>query len=109
MKINAKYAVLKYVPNIERNEKINIAIVLHFPEYEQIDMTIINNWNRVKSFDDEADIQFLKKYVNDLKNQFTNNLFNDFDGMSLGNIMLLDELTYTLIFFVNFPSFLAMT
>ena len=98
MKTKVKYAVLKYVPNLERNERINIAIVLHFPESEQIDMTIINNWKRVKSFDDEADIQFLKKYVDDLKEQFTNNLFNDFDGMKLTDFMLLDELTK---YFVN--------
>ena len=63
MTSNVKYAVLKYVPNLERNERINIAIVLHFPKTEQIEMIIINNWKRVKSFDDEADIQFLKKYV----------------------------------------------
>lgn len=98
MKTNVKYAVLKYVPNIERNEKINVAIALHFPEQEQIEMTIINNWKRVKSFDDEADIQFLKRYVNDLKKQFTNNLFNDFNGMKLTDPLLLDELTK---YFVN--------
>ena len=98
MKRKVKYAVLKYVPNIERNERINIAIVLHFPDTKQLDMTIINNWKRVKHFDDEADIQFLKKYVMDLKEQFTINLFNDFDGIQLDNMLLLDELTK---YFVN--------
>lgn len=94
----AKYAVLKYVPNLERNERINIAIVLHFPDKKILEMTIINNWHRVKSFDDEADIGFLKKYVEDLKDQFTDNLFNEFDGMDLDNNLLLDELTK---YFVN--------
>ena len=98
MNSNVKYAVLKYVPNLERNERINIAIVLHFPKTEQIEMIIINNWKRVKSFDDEADIQFLKKYVEDLKEQFSKNLFNDFDGIALNNNILLDELTK---YFVN--------
>ena len=98
MKRRVKYAVLKYVPNIERNEKINVAVVLHFPDSEQIEMAIINNWKRVRNFDDEADIQFLKKYVFDLKEQFTVNLFNDFDGIQLSNILLLDELTK---YFVN--------
>ena len=68
MKTRVKYAILKYVPNIERNERINIAVTLHYPEKKQLEMTIINNWRRVKSFDDEADIRFLKKYVDDLKN-----------------------------------------
>ena len=98
MKTRVKYAILKYVPNIERNERINIAVTLHYPEKKQLEMTIINNWRRVKSFDDEADIRFLKKYVDDLKEQFTVNLVNDFDGISLDNPLLLDELTK---YFVN--------
>lgn len=98
VKSRVKYAILKYVPNVERNEKINIAVTLHFPNTKQLEMTIINNWKRVKSFDDEADIQFLKKYVNDLREQFTINLFNDFDGMSIDDPLLLDELTR---YFVN--------
>ena len=98
MKTSVKYAVLKYVPNIERNEKINIAIVLHYPETEQIEMEIINNWKRVKGFDDEADIQFLKKYVEGVKEQFSINLFNDFDGINLKDRFLLDQLTR---YFVN--------
>ena len=98
MKTRVKYAILKYVLNIERNERINIAVTLHYPEKKQLEMTIINNWRRVKSFDDEADIRFLKKYVDDLKEQFTVNLVNDFDGISLDNPLLLDELTK---YFVN--------
>lgn len=98
MKSRVKYAILKYVPNIERNERINVAITLHYPNSKQLEMTIINNWKRVKSFDDEADIQFLKKYVEALKDQFTINLINDFDGISLDDPLLLDELTK---YFVN--------
>ena len=94
----AKYAVLKYVPNLERNEIINIAVLLHYPLEEKIEMIIINNWNRVKKFDDEADIKFLKQYVEDLKQKFSNNLFNDFDGIELNNIFLIDEITK---YFVN--------
>ncbi len=98
MKSRVKYAILKYVPNLERNERINIGVTLHYPEKKQLEMTTINNWKRVKSFDDEADIQFLKKYVDDLKEQFNVNLVNDFDGFSLDNPLLLDELTK---YFVN--------
>lgn len=98
VKSRVKYAILKYVPNLERNERINIAVTLHYPKTKQLEMTIINNWKRVKSFDDEADIQFLKKYVDDLKEQFTINLTNDFDGISLDDPLLLDELTK---YFVN--------
>jgi len=98
VKSKVKYAILKYVPNLERNEKINVAVTLHSPVDKQLETTVINNWKRVKSFDDEADIQFLKKYVDDLKEQFTANLVNDFDGIELDNPILLDELTK---YFVN--------
>ena len=98
MKKRIKYAILKYIPNLERNERINIAIVLHFPDTKQLEMTIINNWKRIKYFDDEVDIKFLKDYVNDIKEQFTVNLLNDFNGISLDNPLLLDELTK---YFVN--------
>ena len=98
MKNKVKYAVLKYVPNLERNERINVAIVLHDPKTERIEMTVTSNWRRVREFDDEADISFLKKYVDDLKEQFTSNLLNDFDGMKLNDLFLLDELTR---YFVN--------
>ncbi len=98
MKTNAKYAILKYVPNLERNEKINIAVVLHFPQYQLLEMSVINNWKRVKRFDDEADLSFLKKYVDSLKNHFSVNLLNDFDNFDIDDPMLLDESTK---FFVN--------
>lgn len=98
MKARVKYGILKYVPNFERNEKINVAVVLHYPTTKQLEMVIINKWHRVKRFDDEADIQFLKRYVHNLKEQFTINLTNDFDGISLDNLILLDELTK---YFVN--------
>lgn len=98
MKTRVKYAILKYVPSIERNEKINVAVVLHCPEKKQLEMTIINNWKRVKNFDDEADTQFLKRYVEDMKEQFTVDLVNDFDGIKLDNPFFLDESTR---YFVN--------
>ena len=74
--MKVKFAILKYIPNFERNEKINIGIILHYPDTKQLDMELINKWQRVKSFDDEVDVSFLKDYVSDLKKEFTSNLFN---------------------------------
>lgn len=98
MKRIIKYAILKYIPNLERNEKINIAVILHYPTEEQLKMIITKNWKRIKNFDDEADIQFLKKYVEDIKKQITQNLFNESDGINLNDMYLLDEFTK---YFVN--------
>ena len=93
--MKVKFAILKYIPNFERNEKINIGIILHYPDTKQLDMELINKWQRVKSFDDEVDVSFLKDYVSDLKKEFTSNLFNQ---ESLNNPFLLEDLTK---YFVN--------
>lgn len=98
MKNKMKYAILKYVPNLERNERINVAVVLHDPNAKMLDMILINNWNRVRKFDDEADISFLKKYVEDLKTEFSVNLLNDDDNLDLNSFLLLDDMTK---YFVN--------
>lgn len=92
---NIKYAILKYVPNIERNERINVGIVLHSISTTELEMISINNWNRVKKFDDEVDISFLKKYVEDLKEKFNN---NSFSNKELKDNYLLDNMTK---YFVN--------
>ena len=51
---------MKYVPNYERGERINVAVVLHSPEDKYMSIKIIENWRRLKEFDDELDIKFMK-------------------------------------------------
>lgn len=93
-----KYAILKYLPNIERNETINLAIFLHSPSEKKIAMQMIDNWKRIKVFDDEADISFLKSYIKELEFNFTNNMTTLYDTSLLDDINLLDDITK---FFVN--------
>ena len=38
--MKVKFAILKYIPNFERNEKINIGIILHYPDTKQLDMEL---------------------------------------------------------------------
>ena len=97
MKRKVNYAILRYIPNYERVESINIAVVLHSPEDEYLQMKLITNFNRLKQFDDELDIEFVKSYLKSLKESFTYNLVNSCD-MNIKDKDLLKELTC---FYVN--------
>jgi hypothetical protein len=55
-----KFAVLRYVPDNNRKEFINIGLVFHSPEDRFIDLELTTNFSRVTAFDDEIDINFLK-------------------------------------------------
>ena len=64
---------MKYVPDYERDERINVAVVLHSPEDKFMSIKIIENWRRLKEFDDELDINFMKSYLKTVEEQFNYN------------------------------------
>lgn len=66
-----KFTVLRYVPDEQRQEFINLGVVLHSPEDKIIDCLFINNFNRVNKFDDEVDITFLKIVLEGVKDDFS--------------------------------------
>ncbi|OAB34109.1 DUF3037 domain-containing protein [Paenibacillus glacialis] len=68
-----KYTVLRYVPDENREEFINIGVVLHSPEDKYIDCIITTNFSRVSVFDDEIDIPFLKIVLSGVKEDFSKN------------------------------------
>jgi hypothetical protein len=66
-----KFSVLRYVPNENREEFINIGLVFHSPEDQFVDLVITNNFRRLKAFDDEIDVDFLKIVLDGLKEDFS--------------------------------------
>ncbi|WP_340004402.1 DUF3037 domain-containing protein [Paenibacillus sp. FSL K6-0276] len=68
-----KFAVLRYVPDENREEFINIGVVLHSPEENFIDCIITTNFSRVSTFDDEIDVNFLKIVLSGVKEDFSKN------------------------------------
>lgn len=66
-----KFAVLRYVPDENREEFINIGVVLHSPAESHIDCAITNNFSRVSTFDDEIDVNFLKIVLSGVKEDFS--------------------------------------
>lgn len=97
MKRKVNYAILRYVPSFERVENINIGVVLHSPEDEYLHMKLITNFTRLKQFDDELDINFIKGYFKSLEESFTYDIVNSGE-MNIKDDNLLNELTC---FYVN--------
>jgi hypothetical protein len=88
-----KYSVLRYVPDENRKEFINVGLVFHSPEDHFIDLQITNNFSRVTAFDDEIDISFLKIVLEGIKDEFTISTINGPNQKQLGDKLLLEKST----------------
>lgn len=71
MKRNLILAVVKYVPDFERNEIINVGVILHSPKDQYLKSTFVKNLSRISRFDDELDIAFFKIYTETLEEEFS--------------------------------------
>lgn len=91
MKLNAYLATIQYIPDIDRNERLNVGVVLHCPKLEYLEFGFIKNKKRLTSFDDELDIEFFEIYIEGIKNEFKNDIYNQLDIKKEG---LLDKLSY---------------
>ena len=97
MKRNVKFAIMKYIPNFERDEKINVAVMLHSQEDEFLDTKIIENWRRLKEFDDELDIDFMKSYLKTVSEEFNYNILTN-TKIKITDPLLLEKMTQ---FYIN--------
>lgn len=71
-----EYAALKYYNNIISDECLYIGMLFHNLTTDERDFRYISNFNRLKSFDDEVDLDFIKAYLRGIKNQIADNLFS---------------------------------
>lgn len=71
MKKLCKFSVLRYIPSENREEFINIGLVFHAPSDGYINFKATKNFSRVKTFDDEIDIEFLKLILEGVEEEFT--------------------------------------
>lgn len=67
-----KFTVLSYYPSIVNNENINVGMLFFCKELSYKKFYITKNIKRLSSFDDEIDIDFLKKYLKDIQDQWEN-------------------------------------
>ena len=54
------YYLVRYVPNAERGEFLNIGLLLHSPGEQYLDCLITDDFRRVKRFHPQADLEFLR-------------------------------------------------
>ena len=76
VKQKIEYAALKYYNNIISDECLYIGMLFHNLTTGKRDFRYISNFSRFQSFDDEADIEFVKAYLRGIKQQVENNIFN---------------------------------
>ncbi len=71
-----EYAALKYYNNIISEECLYVGMLFHNLTTGTRDFRYISNFNRFESFDDGADVNFVKLYLNGIKQQVEKNIFN---------------------------------
>jgi hypothetical protein len=70
-----EFFLLRYAPNILSQSFVNIGIVLLDPAAPQTgfcDVRFIGDWQRLRSFDEDADIEMLRAMASDIKRQLMN-------------------------------------
>jgi hypothetical protein len=88
------YSLLRYVPHAEREEFLNIGLLLHCPEDQFLDCLVTPDFRRVKRFHPHADLKFLRLLEGHFEQQIQeheNDLRGFLDGLeqSLSNIIQL--------------------
>lgn len=97
MKKNVRFAIMQYVPSFERDEKLNVAVILHCPSEKFMKIKIIKNFKRLKEFDDELHMDFIKSYFKSLENAFTYDFIN-INNLKIEENDLLEQITK---FYIN--------
>lgn len=71
-----EYAALKYYNSAISEECLYVGMLFNNLTTGQRDFQYISKISRFASFDDEADVDFVKMYLNGIKQQVENNIFN---------------------------------
>jgi hypothetical protein len=79
-----EYAALNYYHSPISDECLCIGILLHNVTTGQRDFKYISNFQRFHSFDDEADIDFVKLYLRGIKEEIETSVFNYSKKFDLG-------------------------
>lgn len=71
-----KYSVLRYTPSLLSGEWINLGVLFCDEENNVHEFHHTNKWQRIKEFDDELDIDVVKRFLSSLKEEATGTLYN---------------------------------
>lgn len=73
------YTICKYVPDILREELINVGVLAHIPEDGWAEFYKTKNLKRIRHFDDEVDLDVISVLLESLEYQFNTNSISDMD------------------------------
>lgn len=71
-----QFSALKYYNSIVSEECLYVGILFNNLTTGERHFKTIKNFKRLESFDDEIDIEFIKMYLNSIRDEVENNLFN---------------------------------
>jgi len=58
-----EYAVIRLVPKVEREEFLNIGVILYSKRKQYLDIKYLLDSKRIMAFSDDIDIYMIKKYL----------------------------------------------
>ena len=70
-----EYSVLRYTPILVAGEHVNIGVLFSSDNFQEFHS--IKKFSRIKSFDDELDINALKFLISSIKNDIQLSLYNE--------------------------------
>lgn len=71
-----QFAPLNYYPSFISDECITVGVLFHNLDTNERQFEITTNWERVASFDDELNIDFMKDYLLGIREEVSNDLIN---------------------------------
>lgn len=89
------FAVCRYIPDVLRDEFINVGVLVHVPEDEYVNFYKTKNYRRIKSFDDEVELDVIKVLLESLEYQFNTTTINVPEFPNIGDTNFLNtEIRY---------------
>ena len=78
-----EFAALKYYNNLVSEECLYIGMLFHNLNTGKCDFKYISNFKRFQSFDDEADVDYVKAYLLGIKLQIESYNNTEYSGFTL--------------------------
>lgn len=70
-KLQLEYFVLRYVPNVLKDQSVNIGLAIFSLGKEDFgDVRFLNSWDSVLRVDPQADIEYLNAFARDMQGRF---------------------------------------
>ncbi|BDR66951.1 hypothetical protein DP122_05190 [Clostridium tetani] len=103
--INVQYSVLCHYPSIVAKDCITLGVLFYNKDEKNCVFEITKAWNRVKSFNDELDIDLVKLQLNDIANEVDGFCKNDEFNLDDYTKFYVNELKFTEVVNIEIDNF----